>query len=167
MIRLATPADLPAVRDVEVSAGTIFAGTHMNFAANHAPNHPADLLAAIRRRLMWVAVTHEGVIGFLFAEPCAEGLYLRELAVAATAQQQGHGTALMATGIAAARERGDPLLILTTDRTLPWNAPFYTRLGFRITEDATIPREARRRLANQYAAGFSPDHRCAMVMDLA
>ncbi|MBC7504805.1 MAG: GNAT family N-acetyltransferase [Sandarakinorhabdus sp.] len=166
MIRLATPADLPAVHAVELSAGTVFAGTHMDFAANHAPNHPADLLTAIRRRLMWVAVTDATPIGFLFAEPCNEGLYLRELAVAAPSQQQGHGAALMAIGIAAARERRDPLVMLTTDRTLPWNAPFYARLGFTIAEGDAIPREAQRRLAGQYAMGFSPAHRCAMVMDL-
>ena len=171
MIRLATAADLPAVRAAERSAATVFIGTHMDFAANHAPNHPADLLAAIARQLMWVAianaVTSGPVIGFVFAEPCNDGLYLRELAVAAPAQQQGHGTALMAMAIATARQRGDPQVLLTTDRTLPWNAPFYTRLGFRITEGDAIPAEARRRLASQYAAGFSPAHRCAMVLDLA
>jgi predicted N-acetyltransferase YhbS len=165
MIRLAHPADLPAVHDVEVSAGTVFAGTHMDFAANHAPNDRDTLLAAIDRRLMWVAVA-DGVVGFLFAEPCADGLYLRELAVAAPHQQQGHGRALMATGIATARERGDRMVILTTDRSLAWNAPFYARLGFRIVEGDAIPAEAQRRLAGQYAAGFSPDHRCAMILDL-
>jgi GNAT superfamily N-acetyltransferase len=165
MIRLAHPADLLTVHDVEVSAGTVFAGTHMDFAANHAPNSRTDLLAAIDRRLMWVAVA-DGVVGFLFAEPCADGLYLRELAVAAPYQQQGYGRALMATGIATARQRGDRLAILTTDRTLVWNAPFYARLGFRIVEGDAIPAEARRRLAGQHAAGFSPEYRCAMILDL-
>lgn len=166
MIRLATVSDLPAVRAVELSAATVFIGTHMGFAANHAPNHPTDLRAAIDRRLMWVAVTNADVIGFLFAEPTRDGLYVRELAVAAPSQQQGHGTQLMATVIATARQRGDTRLLLTTDRSLAWNAPFYTRLGFRITEGDAIPAEARRRLAGQYAAGFDPAHRCAMVMDL-
>ncbi len=43
MIRSARPSDLAAVRDVELSAATVFIGTHMDFAANHAPNHPVDL----------------------------------------------------------------------------------------------------------------------------
>jgi len=168
MIRLAQPSDLPAVHRVEASAATVFVGTHMDFAANDAPNSPADLLAAIGRRLMWVAVSETGgTVGFLFAEPCAEGLYLRELAVAAPHQQRGHGTALMGTGIAMARERGDRIVMLTTDRTLVWNAPFYARLGFSIAEGDAIPAEAKRRLAGQYAAGFDPVHRCAMVMRLA
>ena len=171
MIRLAYAFDLPAVRRVETSAATVFAGTHMDFAVNDAPNAAADLLAAIDRGLMWVAVDErEGaneVVGFLFGEACAEGLYLRELAVAAPHQQRGHGAALMTTGIAAARRRGDRLVLLTTDRTLPWNAPFYTRLGFTVVEGDAIPAETKRRLARQYAAGFDPAHRCAMVMGLA
>jgi predicted N-acetyltransferase YhbS len=166
MIRLAAPADLPAVRLVEISAATVFAGTHMDFAANDAPNDAADLLAAITTQLMWVATDGDQVIGFVFAEPCADGLYVRELSVAAPFHQRGHGSALMAALIAAARTRGDRQLVLTTDRTLPWNAPFYQRLGFRLVEGSAIPADAQSRLRRQFAAGFDPLHRCAMVMPL-
>jgi GNAT superfamily N-acetyltransferase len=166
MIRFAQPADLPAVALVEISAATVFAGTHMDFAANDAPNDVADLLAAIEAQLMWVAIDEDEVIGFVFAEPCAEGLYVRELSVAAAWHRRGHGAALMAVLIAAARTRGDRQLVLTTDRTLHWNAPFYQRLGFHIVEGSAIPGEAKRRLERQYAAGFDPVHRCAMVMPL-
>jgi predicted N-acetyltransferase YhbS len=166
MIRLAQPADLPAVALVETSAATVFAGTHMDFAASDAPNAAADLLAAIAAQLMWVATDGDQVIGFVFAEPCADGLYVRELSVAASWHRRGHGAALMAVLIEAARTRGDAQLVLTTDRTLPWNAPFYQRLGFRLVEGGAIPAEAKRRLERQYAAGFDPAHRCAMVMPL-
>jgi N-acetylglutamate synthase-like GNAT family acetyltransferase len=166
MIRLALPADLPAVALVETSAATVFAGTHMDFAANDAPNAAADLLAAIAAQLMWVATNGDEVIGFVFAEPCADGLYVRELSVAAAWHRRGHGAALMAVLTASARTRGDRQLVLTTDRTLAWNAPFYQRLGFHIVEGDAIPAEAQRRLEGQYAAGFDPRYRCAMVMPL-
>jgi ribosomal protein S18 acetylase RimI-like enzyme len=166
MIRLARPDDLAAVRAVEVSAATVFAGTHMDFAANDPPNDPVDLLAAIAIDLMWVATDADAIAGFVFAEPCAAGLYVRELSVAAPYQQRGHGAALMAACIAAARARGDALLLLTTDRTLAWNAPFYRRLGFAIVEGDAIPADAQRRLERQIAAGFDPAQRCAMVMAL-
>ena len=167
MIRLSQPSDLPAVRRVEVSAATVFVGTHMDFAANHALNNPADLLTAMGRRLMWVMVSASEIVGFVFAEPSAQGLYVRELSVAAPQQQRGHGTALMGTCVSVARERGSEMIMLTTDRSLAWNAPFYTRLGFSIVEGDAIPVEAQRRLAGQYAAGFDPARRCAMVMRLA
>ncbi len=166
MIRLACPDDLPAVAEVETSAATIFVGTHMDFAANEQPNDPADLLAAIAIGLMWVATDGDAIAGFVFAEPCDVGLYVRELSVAAPYQQRGHGTALMAACIASARTRGDAMLLLTTDRTLAWNAPFYRRLGFAIVEGDAIPAVAQRRLERQFAAGFDPAQRCAMVMAL-
>jgi len=166
MIRFAQPTDLPAAGRVEVSAATVFVGTHMDFAANDAPNDPAELLAAIGAQLMWVAIEAGQPIGFMFAEPCAKSLCARELSVAAPHQQQGHGSKLMQTLIAAARRRGHQQLILTTDRGLPWNAPFYKRLGFKIVEGAAIPATARHRLERQFAAGFDRAHRCAMVMPL-
>lgn len=166
MVRLARPEDLPAVAEVEASAATVFAGTHMAFAVDDPPNDPADLLAAIACDLMWVATDADAIVGFIFAEPCAGGLYLRELSVAAPFQQRGHGTALMAACIAAARTRGDAMLALTTDRTLAWNAPFYRRIGFAIVEGDAIPAAAQRRLERQFAAGFDPAQRCTMVLVL-
>jgi predicted N-acetyltransferase YhbS len=166
MICRARPSDLAAVHRVEVSAATVFVGTHMDFAANHSPNDPVDLLAAIDRQLMWVAEAEGEVVGFVFAEACHAGLYVRELSVAGPCQQRGLGSALMTTVIAAATARGERQLLLTTDRTLAWNAPFYARLGFRIVEGDAVPIEAQRRLDGQVAAGFDRAQRCAMVRGL-
>jgi hypothetical protein len=59
-----------------------------------------------------------------------------------------------------------PLVSLTTDRTLPWNAPFYARLGFELVEGDDVPPDVQVRLAGQVAAGFDPAQRCAMVVRL-
>ncbi len=177
VIHLARPSDLSAIRAIERSVAAMARGTAMDFPANTAPNHRGDLMTAIERALMWVARSADPdpdsadendrpIVGFLFAEPVAGGFYLRELAVATAAQRHGHGRALMLAGIEAARARGEPLIMLTTQRNLPWNAPFYAGLGFRIVEDDDIPIEARRRLVRQFAAGFDPATRCAMVMRL-
>lgn len=167
MIRLARPSDLPALRAIERSVAEMYRGTRMDFPANSSPNHRGDLMTAIERKLMWVAEVDARVVGFLFAEPAVAGLYLRELAVAVSAQRKGIGRALMAAGVSAARSRGDKIVVLTTDRALPWNAPFYARLGFDIVEGDAIPMEARRRLAGQIAAGFDPSFRCAMTLELS
>ena len=166
MIRLACSSDLDAIANVERSAATAFLGTHMAFVVDDAPNHPDGLNFAIRCGLLWVACADGAVVGFMLAEPQAEGLYLRELSVAAPFQQQGHGTALLRAAVAAAKRRGERQLMLTTDRSLAWNAPFYRRFGFVLCEGDAIPGVLQRRLADQYAAGFDPAHRCAMVMAL-
>jgi predicted N-acetyltransferase YhbS len=177
VIRTGRPSDMSAIRDVERSVAAMARGTIMDFPANIAPNHQADLVTAIERGLMWVAQPDapglDGAapdeiraIGFLFAERFPEGLYLRELAVATTAQRQGHGRALMLASLDHARARGERRAMLTTQRNLPWNAPFYAKLGFRIVENDDIPIEARRRLVRQFTTGFDPATRCAMVMDI-
>ena len=166
MIRLARPSDLPAIRAIERSVAEMYRGTRMDFPANVLPNHRGDLMTAVERRLFWVAEVKGAVMGFLFAESVPTGLYLRELGVAVAAQRQGLGRALMQAGIAAARERGDATVMLTTDRFLPWNAPFYATLGFRMVEGDAVPMEAQRRLAGQSAAGFAAETRCAMVVAL-
>lgn len=57
-------------------------------------------------------------------------------------------------------------VLLTTDRTLAWNAPFYVRLGFQIVERDALPQTLRQRLARQNADGMGDDHRCGMALHL-
>jgi predicted N-acetyltransferase YhbS len=166
MIRPARPADIPLCADIELSAATSFAGTHMDIPAAYGVSDRDDLAAAADRGLMWVAEWQGEVAGFLFGEIAASGLYLREMSVAAHAQRHGLGRGLMLAGIEAGRALGVPLVSLTTDRTLPWNAPFYARLGFVIVEGADVPPELQARLDGQAAAGFDPAQRCAMVVRL-
>lgn len=166
MIRLARPCDLSAIPAIERSAATLFRGTHMDFPASFELNSMDNLVAALRRGLLWVAELADGPQGFLFAEITASGLYIRELSVAVAAQRRGLGSGLMAAAIAEARHRGLRAVLLTTDRSLAWNAPFYARLGFAIIADEAIPIDVARRLAGQYAAGFDPKARCAMRLGL-
>ncbi len=141
----------------------LFLGTHMDFAADDAPHLLVTLQAAHRRDLIWVAEADGAVAGFIFAEPTPSGLYLREMAVAPAAQRRGLGAALLATAADEARVRKLKAAWLTTDRSLPWNAPFYARLGFAFVEGAAIPADMLARLAGQAAAGYDPAARCVMV----
>ena len=163
IIRLASRADLPLLPGIERAAAALFRGTPMDFAADGAVNAPATFAAAHKRDLLWVAVVDGAAAGFMLAEPSESGLYLREMAVAPLAQRRGLGAALLAVSSAAAKPRGLSAVWLTTDRTLPWNAPFYARQGFTFVEGDAVPADLRRRLQGQAAAGFDPARRCAMV----
>lgn len=162
-IRLASRADLPLLPGIERAAAALFRGTHMEFAADGAVNAPATFAAAHKRDLLWVAVVDGAPVGFMLAEPSESGLYLREMAVGPLAQRRGLGAALLAASSAAAKPRGLSSVWLTTDRTLPWNAPFYAQQGFTFVEGDAVPADLRRRLQAQAAAGFDPARRCAMV----
>jgi GNAT superfamily N-acetyltransferase len=164
MIRPARPEDLPLLPAIEASAATLFAGTEVAHLVD-APTTPLDQLAkGCASASLWIAVDDDPV-GFLLGAAIAGWLHLQEMSVARSAQGRGHGTALMRAAIAAAPGFGCSRLSLTTDRLLPWNAPFYARLGFReVPEtDPVLPAWLAGLPARVAASGLDPARRCIMM----
>ncbi len=160
-VRLAQEGDVAAITAVELSAGEMFAGTHMAWAVGET-TPVADLIASIASGDLWVAVDADEVVGFLRAEQLGSDFYVDEVAVAGSHARQGVGRLLIEAALAEAVRRGHLRATLTTDRDLPWNAPYYARLGFRLLAHEVTPPELAARLASQP----SPDRRCAMACDL-
>ncbi len=165
-VRLARPGDLAQLADIQLSAGELFRGTHMDFAADHPPTPRADFEVACAAATLWVAAEGATCSGLLLAEASRDDLHILELSVAASAQRRGLGGALLEAAIAAARARGLASLTLTTDRTLPWNAPFYARHGFVILSPEVTPDWLRAILRREASAGLKPEWRCAMMLTL-
>jgi GNAT superfamily N-acetyltransferase len=163
-LRLATAADLPELQAVERSAARRFAGTHMAFAVDAPTSSPERLASALARGHLWVAVAGGRVGGFLMAAPQGPDLFIEEVSVALAQQGRGLGTRLLQAAADAARDAGFAGLTLTTDRTLPWNAPYYARRGFVLLEqpDGLL----RARLEAEACHGLDPHQRCAMRLGL-
>jgi hypothetical protein len=53
-------------------------------------------------------------------------------------------------------------LTLCTFRDVPWNAPFYERMGFRRLATADLTEALRVRMADEAERGLPPEHRVAM-----
>jgi GNAT superfamily N-acetyltransferase len=106
-----------------------------------------------------VADAGRGLLGFGACEAFDDALHLWELAVRHDAQGQGVGRALIAAAVEEARRRALPAVTLSTFRQIPWNAPFYARLGFALLDDpalnprlvAVLAKEARRGLTDRCA----------------
>ncbi|WP_337185297.1 GNAT family N-acetyltransferase [Phenylobacterium sp.] len=81
--------------------------------------------------LVLVAEAEGALSGFAACQACADALHLWELAVRHDAQGQGLGKALIGATLELARARGLPAVTLSTFREIPWNGPFYARMGFR------------------------------------
>jgi GNAT superfamily N-acetyltransferase len=165
MIRLALPDDLPLLPAIEASAATLFAGTDVAHLVGGPTTAPADLSRSCRAGTLWVADAG-GPVGFLMGATIAGWLHLQEMSVARPAQGLGHGAALMNAGIAAAPGLGCTRLSLTTDRLLPWNAPFYARLGFAIVadNDPALPAWLAALPARVAASGLDPARRCIILL---
>ncbi|GHC63845.1 hypothetical protein GCM10010136_05450 [Limoniibacter endophyticus] len=105
-------------------------------------------------------------LGFLSAEFINRDLHVWELSVGLENQRRGLGRALMEHAIAEAGKRRVDALTLTTFRDVPWNAPFYQRLGFHILENDQLDARLRATLEGEVAHGFLADTRCAMHLAL-
>ena len=106
----------------------------------------------------------DGPVAFLAARVAGDRLHIDELDVQQDQQGEGLGRRLLGHVRDWARAKGMALLSLTTFRSIPWNAPYYVRFGFREWDPAEAPEDVQRALRREAANGLSD--RCAMVMDV-
>ena len=113
-----------------------------------------------------LAVAAGQPVGFILTEPLDDALFIAEIAVHQAWQHQGIGRMLLEQVIDGARQMAYPAVTLTTFRDVPWNAPFYTRLGFAMLDELTLPAglAAKRELETEH--GLPPETRCAMRLAL-
>jgi GNAT superfamily N-acetyltransferase len=78
----------------------------------------------------FVLVAGDPPVGFAHVLELHGSAHLEQLAVRRDHGRRGTGSALVRAAMAEARARGHHRLTLSTYRDVPWNAPFYARLGF-------------------------------------
>ena len=113
-----------------------------------------------------LAVAAGQPVGFILTEPLDDALFIVEFAVHQAWQQQGIGRMLLERVIESARQMGYPAVTLTTFREVPWNAPFYTRLGFAMLDELTLPAGLAAKREQETRHGLPPESRCAMRLAL-
>lgn len=84
-------------------------------------------------------------VGFAHVLEVDGEAHLQQLAVRRAHQRGGVGTSLVEAAAAEARARGYRRLTLSTYRDVPWNGPWYARLGFtELTRPGWFHDEVRR-----------------------
>ncbi|MFZ5260204.1 GNAT family N-acetyltransferase [Enterobacter bugandensis] len=116
------------------------------------------------RGLSWLALANDRPVGFILTEAHPSSLFIVELSVDLAWQGKGIGRQLIACAADHARQKGLRSLTLTTFRDVPWNAPFYARLGFEMMTRLTP--ELREKREEETAHGLAYDSRCAMRLQL-
>ncbi|BCP53236.1 N-acetyltransferase GCN5 [Kaistia sp. 32K] len=130
-IRPVRPDDAPALRAVERDAGQRFRSVGLKAIADNEPTSEAFIAAILAHGVAFCAVDSEDApIGFVLAGRLDHALHIYEVSVATPFGGQGIGRSLVAAAEQAARESGIHALTLATFRDVPWNRPFYERLGF-------------------------------------
>jgi GNAT superfamily N-acetyltransferase len=166
-VRLASVGDLVLLPEIELAAAHLFLDYAEALGFDAALLQSAkpidDLRQALAEDLLWVAVDAQDVpVGFALAVELDGRLHLEEMDVHPAHGRRGFGTALVDAVCAAARLRGQGVS-LSTFREVPWNAPFYARLGFRQLDESELTPVLRRLREDEGRRGLRPDTRILMV----
>jgi GNAT superfamily N-acetyltransferase len=138
-IRSARTEELILLAQVELSAASLFLDTPYAFLVNDEPLSIDFVRQRFQAGQVWVAVDPDDVVvGFAIAREVDDTIYLQEMDVDPAHGRRGIGAALVKTVIEWARLHDYYAVSLSTFRDLPWNAPFYAKLGFRILDEAEL-----------------------------
>jgi ribosomal protein S18 acetylase RimI-like enzyme len=135
-IRSARLEELSLLAQIEQSAARLFLDTPYSFLVDADPL-PLDFVQQqFQAGQVWVAVNrYEAVVGYAIARGVDGTFYLQQIDVAPEHGRRGIGSALVNTVCAWAKTQGYRIVSLSTFRDIPWNAPFYSKLGFRILDE--------------------------------
>ncbi|MDZ3826646.1 GNAT family N-acetyltransferase [Pseudomonas monsensis] len=168
VVRRAQQRDAVALPAIERSAAELFRVDPTLAWLADAPVPDAEQhLQAIRSVLVWVAEhTDQQLGGFLRAVEVDNQLHVEELSVSQHFQGQGMGRKLLLMAIEYAAEQQLRAVTLTTFSDLPWNAPFYQKIGFSLLTPQETPAHLFDALNSEAAHGLPIERRCAMHLEL-
>jgi GNAT superfamily N-acetyltransferase len=165
-VRPATAADIGRMRAIEIAAGQLFLSVDMPEIAADDPPDVGLLNDHIDAGTAWVAEMESGgrsaVVGYVIASVVDGAAHVDQVSVDPSAERRGIGRRLLAVVAEWAMGRGISWLTLTTFRDVPWNGPYYARLGFEVMPPSSIGRELRALVDEETAAGLDPTLRVCM-----
>ncbi len=125
-------------------------------------------LGCIRTGTCWVAVDEQDFpVGFLSANAAAKReLHIHEMSVDEAFQGYGIGHNLLGAAIGWAAAHRFAALTLMTFHDVPWNAPFYSRIGFEVLGASDLDERLSALLRKGIEEGFAEGSRCAMRLSL-
>ena len=132
-LHLARADELSLLRNVERAAAQSFRSVGLAYLATWEPMPLAGLQAYQREERLWsVTDGSDQPVGFAALRIIDGCAHLHELNIHPVHGRQGLGRWVVHHICDWASAQGYPAVTLSTFRTVPWNAPFYARLGFRI-----------------------------------
>ncbi len=161
-ITTARPRDIERLPAIERAAATLL--------RDHAPRSTlewttseSDLREAQADGRLWVALADDAPVGFALVEMLADDLpHLEEIDVHPEHGRRGVGAALVRTVCEWLSRSGHAELTLTTFRAVPWNMPFYARLGFEEVPPGEVRPELAAAVREEAARGLDPRSRVTM-----
>jgi GNAT superfamily N-acetyltransferase len=136
-IRAPRHDELAALVEIERRAGRLFAAVGMPEIARDDPGSVQELEPSRAAGRAWVAVDGDDrPVAYLVSAVVDGCAHIEQVSVDPGHARRGIGAALVEHLAGRARADGRPALTLTTFRDVPWNAPYYERLGFAVVPPA-------------------------------
>lgn len=164
-VRDATPPDVALMAPIERAAGERFRSVGMDAIADDEPLPDELLRAAAAEGRLWVAELDGEVVGYALGERVGargEQHHLEQVSVMPEAGGRGVGAALVERVAAWARQAGATSLTLATFRDVPWNGPWYERLGFVVVPHHELDAPLRAVRAHEVERGLDVSIRVCM-----
>lgn len=154
-IRAVRADELPVLQDIERAAGRCFHDIGMPDIADDEPLPLAELARYQQAGLAWAAVDDaDAPVAYLIADHVDGNLHVEQVSVHPDSARHGIGRSLLDHLAVRAAAAGIRALTLTTFADVPWNAPYYTRCGFRPLDDNTLGPGLRAVRAREAAGGL-------------
>lgn len=162
-VRPGSAADGEVLRAIERLAGERFVEVGMPEVAADEPAAVEELAVYAAAGHSWVAEDpDQGPVGYVIVDVVDGHAHIEQVSVRPDHQGLGVGRALIDQVARWASERSLPMLTLTTFRDVPWNAPLYEHLGFRVLAEEEVGPELRAVRDHETARGFDPATRVCM-----
>lgn len=162
-IRPAEADDLGAIPGIDVQAGRRFRDVGLEAIAEAEPVGRDVLQDHLEASTAWVAVDEQDrLVAFALASRVDGQGHLDQVSTLESAGGLGIGRALVETVHDWARRQNAAAVTLTTFASIPWNGPYYQRLGYAELAEADQGPELRAIRRNERASGLDVLPRIAM-----
>jgi GNAT superfamily N-acetyltransferase len=131
-IRPASSDDLPLLVEIERAAGQTFLQLDMDLFSDHDPGTVEELAPYADGGRAFVSVDADDTpVGYLLLDLVDGAAHIEQVSVHPDHARKRLGRALIEHAASWASARDLHFLTLTTYVHVPWNGPYYERLGFR------------------------------------
>ena len=168
IIREADMADIETIRAIESASASRFLAIGMAEIAADEPTDAAALASRVAARRLVVACADGGtIVAFVMFRAVERDAYVEQLDVLPAWAGRRIGARLIDAVAARARADGRDGLLLSTFADVPWNAPYYARLGFEVLPQASLSPALLAIRAEHEARGLDETRRVFMRRPIA
>ena len=165
-IRPARPDELETLRELEIAASAPFRDLGMDAIADDTPPSTVALAGALDRGGLWVLEADGHPAAYLMDDVVDGDAHLEQVSVHPRWARRRLGARLVEDLGHRAVAAGRSAVTLTTFVAVPWNGPYYERLGFRPLADDELGPGLRAIRRAEIARGLDRWPRMAMRRDL-